>query len=261
MTIKSFIQKLISLYPINCAEIWDPTGYSVKSQQHKKLKGVIFAIDLTNDVLEYAINNDCNLIVTHHPFIFNKTYESEFSNAPYKKTVYQSLKKMQITAFSIHTNYDAAKYGTSYQILKYLKLKNTLFDKDSPKHCAIFENKNTFINLINAFDEIFKFKNAIRTNFEVDDKHIFQKIAILAGSGSIEQINELHKTQNINLFITSDIKWNEWLNYRELNIKILEIPHLVEQVFSWAICEEIKKIYPNEKLYIKNIELPFSNLK
>ncbi|UWV92184.1 hypothetical protein [Mycoplasmopsis cynos] len=47
------------------------------------------------------------------------------------------------------------------------------------------------------------------------------------------------------------------VNYQELNIKILEIPHLVEQVFSWAICEELKKIYPNEKLYIKNIELPF----
>ncbi|WBP84374.1 Nif3-like dinuclear metal center hexameric protein [Mycoplasmopsis edwardii] len=261
MTIKEFINKLQTLYPEQNAEPWDKTGYSVKSKQHKKFTGAVLAIDLTTEVLEFAINNNCNVILTHHPFIFQDTLKGEFEQSPYKLPIYKKLKESQITAYSMHTNYDSDLFGTSYQIFNFLDLPKEWFDKTSPTYSAVFNNSLKLGELIEKFNQIFSFKDKMRSNFEKDNNKVFSKVAMLSGSGSMDQIIKMHNELNIDLFITSDIKWNEWITYHELKINIIEIPHIIEQVYAWGFYQELNKIYPNEKFYIKNFDTPFKNIK
>ncbi|SYV97333.1 Uncharacterised protein, partial [Mycoplasmopsis edwardii] len=47
----------------------------------------------------------------------------------------------------------------------------------------------------------------MRSNFEKDNNKVFSKVAMLSGSGSMDQIIKMHNELNIDLFITSDIKW------------------------------------------------------
>ncbi|AKF40924.1 Nif3-like dinuclear metal center hexameric protein [Mycoplasmopsis canis] len=260
MTVKTFIENLKKLYPENNAEIWDYTGYNVKSQQNKKFSGAILAIDLTKEVLEEAIKRKFNVILTHHPFIFNKTWKEEFAQAPYKREIYKKLKEHQITSYSLHTNFDYDLHGTSYQIFNFLGLDKKLLSNNSPTYSVVFEN-DPRINLISLIEEKFGYSNALRLNFNDQELSKFKKIAILSGSGSVLQINEMHSGINIDLFITSDIKWNEWINYNQTGIKILEIPHLSEDVFAWSLLQKLKDIYPSENFYFKKIQLPFINKK
>ncbi|WP_025755537.1 Nif3-like dinuclear metal center hexameric protein [Mycoplasmopsis cricetuli] len=259
MKIKDFIWHLNNLYPIKNKEPWDPSGYSVKFNQAKKLKGVVFAIDVTNEVVDYAIENDCNLIVTHHPFWFEKTKIVENIKAPYKNDLYLKLKNHQINAFSMHTNYDSDLYGTSYQILKYLSLENH-FQYGSDKYSASISGKFTFNQIVELIEQKLKL-TAFRTNFPKQKYNsTLKKIVFLSGSGYIGSINDLHK-RKYDLIISSDFKWSDWITFNELNTPILEIPHLDEQVFAWHMHDLCLKLHPKLKLLVKEIKIPFYNLK
>lgn len=56
--------------PLQLAEPWDNPGLMMGNLDDE-CRGVIVALDLTKDVVRQAIEQGCNLIVTHHPFFFS----------------------------------------------------------------------------------------------------------------------------------------------------------------------------------------------
>ena len=64
------ISKIEKYASLDLAEPWDNSGWQV-NLGHDYTNKVLVALSLTKDVLEQAITNDCDLIVTHHPLIFN----------------------------------------------------------------------------------------------------------------------------------------------------------------------------------------------
>ncbi|QKT05279.1 Nif3-like dinuclear metal center hexameric protein [Mycoplasma sp. OR1901] len=258
MKLKEIIIELEKMYPLSNKEIWDPSGYSVKTQQHKKVTGVLLAIDLTNEVLEEAIKKGCNLILTHHPFLFEKDKKTEFLKSPYKKQIIEKLRKNQITSYAMHTNYDSSTLGTSYQIVRNLGLEK-YFDYQSPKYSAII-NKKTNLNEISSLLKEKLSLHSFRTNVESQNyQQELNKVAFLSGSGYIGQIIEMK--DQIDLFVTSDLKWSDWITYKNNNINILEIPHLDEEVFAYHLYEIIKEKFekvPN--VHIFKLEQPYNNI-
>ncbi|MCU4706830.1 Nif3-like dinuclear metal center hexameric protein [Mycoplasma sp. CSL7503-lung] len=258
MKLKEIINELEKIYPLSNKEIWDPSGYSVKTQQHKKITGILFAIDLTNDVLKFAIEKKCNLILTHHPFLFEKDKKTEFLKAPYKKEIISKLREHQITSYSMHTNYDCSPLGTSYQIVKYIGLEE-YFDYTSPKYSAIINKKTSLKEIILLLKQKLGL-HSFRTN--IDKKNydkVFTNIAFLSGSGYIGQIIEMK--EKIDLFITSDLKWSDWITYKNTNVNILEIPHLDEEVFAYHLHEIVRtKFNKINNLHIYKMELPYKNV-
>lgn len=87
----------------------------------------------------------------------------------------------------------------------------------------------------------------------------YSKIAFLAGSGSSSLARQLSE-EGIELIITSDIKWSDWIMFQEHNVKILEIPHLVEQVFVGDISEQLQTKFKNIKINAVYLEQPYRNI-
>ncbi|UUM19531.1 MULTISPECIES: Nif3-like dinuclear metal center hexameric protein [unclassified Mycoplasma] len=258
MQVKQLINYLNELYPNINKEPWDPSGFAVKFNQRNKINGVVLAIDLTYDVLQKAIDQNCNLIITHHPFFFEKTKQLEWIKAPYKQDIFNQLKKLKIFVYSLHTNYDGHLYGTSYQIVKYLGLEN-YFEYGSPKYSACLSVNLTFAQVL---QKIYKHLNLehFRTNFDHQNYHQpLRKIAILSGSGYIGDINQFH-FRHYDLIISSDFKWSDWINFHQIKAKILEIPHLDEQVFIWHMSELLTKAFPELNVLTAEIRNPFYNI-
>ncbi|RIV16717.1 Nif3-like dinuclear metal center hexameric protein [Mycoplasmopsis gallopavonis] len=258
MKLKDFVSKLNTLYPLENKEIWDPSGYSVKFNQAKKLKGVMLAIDVTKEVIEAAISNDCNIIVTHHPFYFEATKILENEKAPYKKELHKLLKEHQITTFGMHTNYDCDPKGTSYQIVRALGLEQFV-DPQSDKFSAILNYMISIADLKKLIEEKLDF-HSFRTNVIKDDldKKMHQ-IAFLSGSGYVGQINDL-AARGVDLIVSSDFRWSDWINFRETGINILEIPHLDEQVFVDHLAELLSLELPKERIFKFKMKEPYQNL-
>ena len=71
MRLNDLIKKIESKYPLNLAYDWDNVGLLV-GDFDSEAKKVLVSLEANEKVIEEAIENKVDLIITHHPFIFRK---------------------------------------------------------------------------------------------------------------------------------------------------------------------------------------------
>lgn len=230
---------LNTLFPIEQAESWDKPGFSFFFI--KEVKKVFICIDLTPKILDQAINENVDLIITHHPFLFYDTKTLNYKFSPYKRKMVKIIKQAQINVFSLHTNYDSSSNATANAILKHLGL-NVIQTQSTDNYNLLVETKIKFFDLVKQVKNALNLKH-LQTNL---DKNInINKIAILPGSGGIEAVF-LAKKHKADLVITSDLKWSDQLSFSFKNINVLLVPHLVEQFFAFDVKQRLEKEFSNQ---------------
>lgn len=101
MEIRELIKKLEEKYPFDLQEEWDNSGLQVGNPEND-LKGVVISLDLEEESIDLVIENKANLIITHHPYLFNPTNSIDFRDSFYNrlqkciKTTSQSMPSTQI---------------------------------------------------------------------------------------------------------------------------------------------------------------------
>lgn len=128
MTCKEVFKYLEEWAPKEIAWQNDNVGLQV-GHTNKKVKNILISLELTDEVLKYAVKKNCNLIITHHPLIFHQIKNLNLNTNSNSKLIEQLIKH-EITLYSAHTNLDFAKNGVSFQLAKVLGLKNISFLKN-----------------------------------------------------------------------------------------------------------------------------------
>jgi len=103
----------------------DNVGLQVGSIE-REIENILLSLDFTDKVLKDAIKKRCNLIITHHPFLFNPLRKVDIINDK-RATLLEKLIKNNITLYSAHTNLDFTTDGVSFQLAKKLNLKDISF--------------------------------------------------------------------------------------------------------------------------------------
>ena len=119
--IKDVYNYLTTLYPLENASTFDQGKVGLQfGSMEDEVKKVIICLDTTNDVIDEAIKNGANLIISHHPFMFspllNLNYESNFG----KKLLKIFNNRINMMAF--HTNFDVAIDGMNDALANILNL-------------------------------------------------------------------------------------------------------------------------------------------
>ena len=70
MKVKDVTNYLESIAPLSLQESYDNSGLLVGDKEDK-VSAVLVSLDITDEIIEEAIANKCNLIVAHHPIIFS----------------------------------------------------------------------------------------------------------------------------------------------------------------------------------------------
>lgn len=239
--ISEVIDILEKQYPLDSAENWDNSGWQVKDtkMQNLEIKTVIICITVDEKVIEKAIENDIKLIVAHHPCIFPSynTLEDE---------ILKLAVKNDIQIYSLHTNFDKALNGTTEMLAKQLGFIN--FDRINDFMVLHKTEKELCID-----DIILNTKIALNCEkIKITNYKTFanvKNIAICAGAGGdfIKELNE----KEIDLYITSDIKYHDALNAK--NFMILDVGHYESEKPSLKTLQNllnengIDTIIPNEK--------------
>lgn len=110
MKIKDIVKYLDGVAPPSLQESYDNSGLLV-GDSSKSCTGVIVCLDSTEDVIDEAIAQGCNLVVAHHPIIFSGL--KRFTGKNYiEKTVIKAIKH-DIAIYAIHTNLDNVKHGVN----------------------------------------------------------------------------------------------------------------------------------------------------
>ncbi|MBK7980805.1 MAG: Nif3-like dinuclear metal center hexameric protein [Ignavibacteriae bacterium] len=106
---------------------WDKDNVGLQIGSKKiKIKNIFLCLELTENALKQALQKNCNLIFTHHPFLFKPLKKIDFSSDPKSKLI-ETLIKKNITIYSAHTNLDFTKDGVSFELAKVLELENIVF--------------------------------------------------------------------------------------------------------------------------------------
>ena len=107
--------------PLELQEEYDNCGLLI-GDKNMQIKSILVCLDCTGAVIDEAINNNHNLIVSHHPLIFKGLKKITDSNSVQKNV--QKAIKNDIAIYAMHTNLDNIYGGVSFQIANKISLKN-----------------------------------------------------------------------------------------------------------------------------------------
>ena len=85
MKIKELTNFLEELAPIYIQEEYDNCGLTI-GDENKKIKNILICLDVTLEVIKEAKQKKCNLIISHHPVIFNEIKKINTKNFVDKDT-------------------------------------------------------------------------------------------------------------------------------------------------------------------------------
>lgn len=107
--------------PADTAASFDNVGLLIGSES-KKVTKALLALDITKEVVDEAVNLGAELIISHHPVIFNPLKSMDSESVPYL------LAQNSLSALCLHTNLDVAiNTGVNLCLANTLKLTNITF--------------------------------------------------------------------------------------------------------------------------------------
>jgi dinuclear metal center YbgI/SA1388 family protein len=110
--------------PLPLQEDYDNAGLQV-GLTAADVSGALLCLDVTEQVVDEAVANGCNLIVSHHPLIFHRL--SCISDADYVQRTVMKAIEHKVAIVSMHTNLDAAEGGVNFKIAEKLGLCDVRF--------------------------------------------------------------------------------------------------------------------------------------
>ena len=248
MKVSEITEILDKWMPISIAEDFDNVGLLV-GDLNSEVKNILVTLDTTLNVVDEALDKDCNLIVSYHPIIFNSLKKITTDSGYVQKSLIKAVKN-NISVYAIHTSLDNHPEGISYFLSKKIGLKkiSTLIPKIDNKNNfkigmgtkgELIEpmEENNFFDLIKNKLELKYLRHSVKLNKKIS------KVSIVVGSGSFAIKNSLDS--NVDAFITSDLKYH---NFYEADNKaiLVDIGHYEsENHIKLIIKEFLNKKLPN----------------
>ena len=121
MSIQEIISFLENIAPASLQESYDNAGL-ITGNAYWDCKGILTSLDVTEAVVLEAIEQNCNLIVAHHPIIF-KGLKKITGGSYVEKTIITAIKN-DIAIYAIHTNLDNVIDGVNGKMADKLGLIN-----------------------------------------------------------------------------------------------------------------------------------------
>lgn len=226
---------------------WDNSGSQVEFKGDTD--SVVLAMDVTDKVIDKAIEMDAKLIISHHPMFFSGS--KNIIEGTYLGDNIIKLIKNNISVFSYHTSMDIAEDGVNDTLFEKLNLKN--------KEVLTYEEEKP-MGLIGEFErelsleDLDKFlKNKLQVNkikYYGQEKKIIKKVAILGGSGS-DFIKEA-KEAGADAYITSDIKYHDGQRAYEEGLILVDVGHFYsERIILPKIKNRLQENFKDLDFYIQ----------
>ncbi|SHH45130.1 dinuclear metal center protein, YbgI/SA1388 family [Chryseobacterium oranimense] len=150
MTISEVISKIETRIPLHQAEDFDNVGL-LCGVPARNVSGILVCHDALENVVDEAIQRNCNLIVCFHPIIFSGLKSLTGKNYV-ERAVLKAIEN-KIAIYAIHTALDNDFFGVNHEICRQLGLENLKIlqpKKNSLKQLTVFVPKDHSENVKEA---------------------------------------------------------------------------------------------------------------
>ena len=121
MKISQITEVIERFAPLGWQESYDNAGLIVGRPDDEVHKALL-AVDVTEEVLDEAEAEGCDIVLTHHPIIFHAL--KRFNSAdPVQRCVEWAIRS-RIALYACHTNLDSAPEGMSWRLAEILGVGN-----------------------------------------------------------------------------------------------------------------------------------------
>lgn len=222
MTVGEVLDYLEGIAPTRYAESYDNVGLLIGSGK-TEVTGVCCCLDITHFVIKETVAKGANLIVTHHPVIFDP-----LKNIPDWSPVTELVKK-DVTVIAMHTNFDIADGGvndTLIELLEWTKITDGVLEvtqSDGRGFGAVCEIPLGFTPQTLA--EYCKKKLDLGGVRYSRIKRPINRIAVCCGGGIDRNVMRLARERGCDAIISGDIKHNFWIEAENCGLTLIDAGH------------------------------------
>ena len=230
---------LRSICPPDIQDEWDNSGIQINSDS-PVVERVLVALEVTPEVIEEAVSSGADMIVTHHPLIFDGLKSIDASG--YVDGMVYRLVREGISVYSCHTNFDKMRGGNNDRLGELLGLKNITSFELSPDnlYCRKGEipgemSLSSFIEVCSGALDIER--SSIRCVGQAD--RIVNMVGWCTGSGASFLDDAIR--EGCDLFITGDLKYHDAQKASASGLAVLDIGHYgSEKIFVDNMAEKLE---------------------
>ena len=124
VTVGQVEQLIEKIAPRSWAEDWDNPGLLIGSSA-QKVNTILLSLDATKKVVEEAVAQKADLIVTHHPLLFKPLKNLRMDNPAAQLPL--TILQQGIALYAAHTNLDQSELSSSLTLAKILDLNDVEF--------------------------------------------------------------------------------------------------------------------------------------
>lgn len=202
-------------------EKWDNSGVQVM-HAGEELKGILCALDCTSRVITEAENSGCNLIVTHHPLIFDPI--KSVSSGSTKGKLLIRLIDSRISVLSYHTCLDML-YWQKAAVSFGVQFSGPVFceNGDDNGYGVFFH----FGSGISADDLASLVKDKLSADFvriSSDKDTLIFRAVFLSGSGG-SFIDRIIEQKSAECIITGDISYHRAMDALSSGLCVIDAGH------------------------------------
>jgi dinuclear metal center YbgI/SA1388 family protein len=227
MTSGEIFDELQKIMPLELAMEWDNPGF-LEGRRDKEVKKIMVTLDLTEMAADRAVEEEYDLIVSHHPKIWNKLSHVTWDNNI--ERIFMKLIRADISYIAMHTNYDVADGCMADVSAKLLKLAGT-----EPLEVTGVQNGHEVgIGKIGMLPEAMTAREiAVYVKKCLDLDHVLmygedvfektQRIAVSPGSG--RGMYHFAMDKGVKVLVTGDITHSEAVDIVESGICVIDAGH------------------------------------
>ncbi len=235
-----------SIAPFYMKFDFDNIGHLVGFSEAEVTK-VLIALDITDDVVDEAVKMGAQLIVSHHPLIFEALKRVTDDDLKGRKVV--KMIQNGISAICLHTNMDSAEGGVNDALMNALGAKVT---GPLDPHGAHEDGKPYGISRVGELPEAMELEDFLKMIREslsanglryVSGGKKVKKIACCGGAGAGDMLKAL--ACGCDTYVTADLKYDHFLNAKELGLNLIDADHFcTENVVVPVLYEKLKERWP-----------------
>lgn len=247
MNVQNIFDFLNEKFPTDTACDFDNVGLLVGDPNAEVTKAVV-ALDCTPSAVNTATQNGCQLIITHHPVIFDPLKRVLAGSAVYE------VIKSGISVISMHTNLDVGVGGVNDCLSSALSLENVTKVAAADGYLLNIGEPTSPL-YPDGLAEYIKEKLGGTVKYVGAERQI-KRVLLCSGSGGSYLGEVLRK--DCDALITADVKHNQFLEAQRLGISLFDAGHFdTEDV----VTEPLKRLLEGKFPLIKFITVHTSKIK
>ena len=228
MKVKDILDIINNFAPFSLAYDWDNVGLMC-GKKDTEVSGICICLDASKEAIKKAIDENCNVVITHHPFIFRKIGNLNLDS--YFGEMVSMAIKNDISIISAHTNIDKAKNGINQKLAEIIGLKEIKVLEEDENDLSSGMGRYGQLQSEMTFSEFSIYINKkLNTSLRAIGSPDAKIKTVAVGGGSCIESAAVAMQKGCDAFVTGDVKYHEALDFMREGICIIDAGHYATEI-------------------------------